>query len=387
MRVGVVGCGTGGPATAVLLARAGHDVELLEQAPSPGPAGAGLLLQPTGMAVLDRLGVLAPVRAAADAIGRIHGEDVSGRTIMDLRYADLSAAAHGLGVHRGVLFGALRTALDDAGVPVRAGVRVARRRGGALVDEQGAVHGPYDLVVAADGARSALRAEVPGRRRERTYRWGALWTILPDPDGRCAGVLDQVFDGTHRLLGLLPLGVPPHLGVRCTSLFWSVRADRLDGVRAAGLDALVREMRALAPRAAPLLEGLRHMDELVPAVYRDVRMQRWHGDGIALVGDAGHAMSPQLGQGANLALMDAAALADALAIEPRLDEALARYTRARRAHLRYYTLASWALNAVFQHDRRAMAWPRDRLIGPASRVPPLRRLMLETLAGRVLAKR
>ena len=214
-------------------------------------------------------------------------------------------------------------------------------------------------------------------RRDRTYRWGALWTILPDPDGTCDGVLDQFFDGTHKLLGLLPLGVPPHVGTRTVSLFWSVRADRLPAVRAAGLEALKAEMRALAPRAAPLLDGLRDFDQLVPAVYRDVRLARWHADGLAVVGDAGHAMSPQLGQGANLALIDAAALADAPSLEA--------YSRARRAHLRYYTLASWALNAVFQHDRRAMAWPRDLLIGPASRVPPLRRLMLDTLAGGVLS--
>jgi 2-polyprenyl-6-methoxyphenol hydroxylase-like FAD-dependent oxidoreductase len=327
------------------------------------------------------------VRAGAEELRRVHGADASGRTIMDLRYTDLPGDRHGLGVHRGVLFGALRSALDEAGVPVRPGVRIAGRRGGALLDDAGVEHGPYDLVVAADGARSALREGVPGRRRERTYRWGALWTILPDPDGLCAGVLDQVFAGTHRLLGLLPLGTPPHLGTRHASLFWSVRADRIPAVRAAGLQALKAQMRALAPHAAPLLDGLHDMDALTPAVYRDVRMQRLHGDGIALVGDAGHAMSPQLGQGANLALMDAAALAHALAAEPRLDAALARYSRARRLHLRYYTLASWALNAVFQHDRSALAWPRDHLLGPAARIAPMRRLMLETLAGRVLAGR
>ena len=58
MRIGIVGAGTAGLAAAALLARAGHAVEVLERAPDPGPVGAGLLLQPTGMAVLERLGVL-----------------------------------------------------------------------------------------------------------------------------------------------------------------------------------------------------------------------------------------------------------------------------------------------------------------------------------------
>ena len=384
MRVGVVGCGTGGPAAAVLLARLGHEVEVLEQEPDPGPAGAGLLLQPTGMAVLARLGVLDRVRAGADAVRRVHGATAAGRTIMDLRYADLQRDLHALGVHRGLLFGALHDAVAEAGVPVRAGVRVVARRGGVLVDADGGEHGPYDLVVAADGVRSALRGAVPGRQREREYRWGALWTILPDPEGRCSGVLDQVFDGTHRLLGLLPTGVPPHLGTRTVSLFWSVRTDRQAAVRAAGLEALKAEMIGLAPHAEPVLAGLESFDALVPAAYQDVRLRRWHAPGLAVIGDAGHAMSPQLGQGANLALMDAAALADALAREPDLGAALAAYSRARRMHVRYYTLASWALNAVFQHDRRVMAWPRDHLFVPAARVPPLRRLMLGTLTGRPL---
>ena len=247
---------------------------------------------------------------------------------------------------------------------MRPGVRVVARSGGMLTDAGGAEHGPYDLVVAADGARSALRYAVAGRRREREYRWGALWTILPDPDGSCSGVLDQVFDGTGRLLGLLPTGVPPHLGTRTVSLFWSVRCDRQAAVRAAGLDgAEGRDARAGAARRT-VLAGLDSFDALVPAVYRDARLRQWHADGLAVVGDAGHAMSPQLGQGANLALMDAAALADALAREGTLAAALAAYSRARRLNLRYYTLASWALNAVFQHYGAAMAWPRDHLMGP-----------------------
>ena len=58
MRVAVVGCGTGGPAAALLLNAAGHDVEIFERFNTPSPIGAGLLLQPTGQAVLARLGLL-----------------------------------------------------------------------------------------------------------------------------------------------------------------------------------------------------------------------------------------------------------------------------------------------------------------------------------------
>ena len=367
MRVGVVGCGTGGPAAAVLLARLGHDVEVLEQEPDPGPAGAGLLLQPTGMAVLERLGVLDQVRAGADPVRRVHGETAAGRTIMDLRYADLRPDLHALGVHRGVLFGALHEALAAAGVPVRAGVRVVARRGGVLTDAG-----------AASTARttSSWPPTAPARPCAPPSRAGSASASTagarcgrscPTPTGAAAACSTRCSTARSGCSGCCrPASrrtwapAPCRCSGRCA-------ADRQAAVRAAGLEALKAEMLALAPRAEPVLAGLDSFDALVPAGYRDVRLRRWHADGLAVVGDAGHAMSPQLGQGANLALMDAAALADALARERELAAALAAYSRARRLNVRYYTLASWALNAVFQHDRAAMAWPRDHLIGPAAR--------------------
>lgn len=123
-RVGIVGAGTAGLAAAALLARAGHEVEILERAPNPGPVGAGLLLQPTGIAVLERLGVLDEVRAGAARIDRVVGTTVEGRRFMDLAYAD----THGLGMHRGALFSALRGAAERAGATLLGGVEVLRRR-------------------------------------------------------------------------------------------------------------------------------------------------------------------------------------------------------------------------------------------------------------------
>ena len=111
----------------------------------------------------------------------------------------------------------------------------------------------------------------------------------------------------------------------------------------------------------------------MPATYRQVSLARWHDGTLVLLGDAAHALSPQLGQGANLALMDAAALADA----PSLDD----FERARRAQARFYAFGSRALNVVFQNDLDVMAWPRDQLMAPVSRLPWVRRRALDTLAG------
>src|SRR3954451_6155756 len=222
--VGIVGAGTAGLGGAALLARAGDLVDVLERAPEPGPVGAGLLLQPTGIGVLERLGVLAEVRAGAARIERVVGTTVSGHRFMDLAYA----GEHGLGVHRGALFAALLGAAQRAGARLRAGVEVVDRRGGVLVDAQGREHGPYDLLIGADGARSTMRRFLGVRARIHEHCWGALWGIFPGGGFDC---LDQYFDGARRMAGFLPTGTG---GV---SLFWSIRLDRIEATLAQGFTA------------------------------------------------------------------------------------------------------------------------------------------------------
>lgn len=365
MSVGIVGAGTAGLAAAALLARAGHAVEVLERAPNPGPVGAGLLLQPTGIAVLERLGVLEEVRAGAARIDRVIGTTVAGRRFMDLAYTGES----GLGVHRGALFGALRRAADDAGARLLAGAEVVhRRRVHELVDAGGATYGPYDLIVGADGARSTMRRFLPYRARVHEHRWGALWGVFEDPTNAFHGTLDQYFDGARRMAGFLPTGGD------AVSLFWSIRLDRIDAVRAAGIEAFRRDLLSLAPVAEPLMGSLRSFDQLLPAAYRQISLPQWHDGVLVLLGDAAHALSPQLGQGANLALMDAAALADASSLDD--------YEAQRRGQARFYAFGARALNAVFQNDVDAMAWPRDRLMPLAAKVPWVKRRMVAVLTGR-----
>src|SRR4051794_1344840 len=315
------------------------------------------------MAVLRRLGVLEEVLGGASVVSRVVGTTVRGRRFMDNAYP---AGSFGLGVARGALFEALRDAALAAGAALTPGVEVVRRGGGGLVAAGGARHGPYDLIVGADGARSTMRRFVDSRARIYEHRWGALWGVFDDPDGRFAGVLDQYFDGAQRMAGFLPTGRG------CVSLFWSVRLDRIPSVLAAGVDAFRANLCSLAPVAQTL--ELRSLDALLPAAYRTVWLPDWHDGTLVLLGDAAHAFSPQLGQGANLALMDAAALADA----PSLDA----FVAARRPQARFYALGARALNAVFQNDRDVFAWPRDYLMHPVSRLPWIRGRAVDVLSGR-----
>lgn len=358
-RWAIIGGGTAGLATALFLSRAGHEVVLFERVEHPEPVGAGILLQPTGMAVLKRLGLLQRVLARGERIERLYGLTSYGRMVLDLGYADLQPGLFGLGIHRGALFSVLWDAVcGDARIERRLGVEITslnEASDGVSVAGEG-----FDRVVVASGARSPLRA--PGAT-VKAYPWGALWFVArqnPKP-----GVLFQRYQDTRKMIGLLPSGDGT------VSCFWSLRADALPAWRAAGLDAWKAEVRALMPEAP--IDEVRSMDEVIFAPYFDVVAPRWHTDRVVCLGDAAHAMSPQLGQGANLALQDAAALVES--------DDFAEYTRRRSDQLRFYSFASRMLTPFFQSSWPFLAPARDLVAGPLHAWGWYRRQMLTSLAG------
>jgi 2-polyprenyl-6-methoxyphenol hydroxylase-like FAD-dependent oxidoreductase len=383
--VGIVGAGTAGAAAAIFLARAGHRVTLYERVPDPGPVGAGIVLQPTGQAVLARLGLLGAIRDRGARIDRLRCETDARRTVVDIAYADVDERLFGIGLHRGVLFEALfDAARAEARVEVRLGLEIVSSErdgeGQVVIDASGTRHGPHAIVVVADGAGS--RIDGGARRRVSSYRWGALWAVLPDAGEVYRGELYQVVSSARRMLGFLPTGRGP--GERAgnvVSLYWSVRGDAVERWRADGLAPWKDEILRYDPRAEAVLGAIEDADQVLYASYRDVVMSPWHGDRAVWIGDAAHAMSPQLGQGANLALWDAMCLADAIDAHPRADDALAAYSRARRDHLGFYQLATRWLTPFFQSDSRALGWLRDVAMPIGLAIPWVRRRMVRSMAG------
>ncbi len=387
LRVAIVGCGTAGAASALLLARAGHDVTVFERVPEPGPVGAGIMMQPSGLLVLERLGLADRILERGARVARLLCETATGRQVLDLQYEWLAEGLFGVGLHRGVLFETLHGALLASAARLRCGVSIehARVRGDRvrLTEDTGERHEGFDLAVVCDGARSRVRESMRDLTCDvRPYPWGALWFIARDPGGRFAGRLHQLVRGTGHMIGTLPTGLGPSQGqVQLVSLFVSTRGDAVEGVRAAGLQAWKEGVLAVAPSTAPLLDQVEDLSQLTFASYYDVVMPRWHAHRIALLGDAAHATSPQLGQGCNLALCDAAALADAIEGENSVERALHRFTASRRAHLGFYQLATRWLTPFFQSDLPPLGWVRDALMGPACRFAFVRREMVRSMAG------
>src|SRR5262245_47624033 len=127
-RVAVVGMGVAGAATAYLMAKDGHQVTLLEQSPAAQAIGAGIMLQPSGQRVLQRLGILDGVIARAAPLDELYARHDTGQALLCTRYADYGPEYCAYGVHRGVLFSALYELVRSVPVEVRLGCDVVARK-------------------------------------------------------------------------------------------------------------------------------------------------------------------------------------------------------------------------------------------------------------------
>jgi len=183
------------------------------------------------------------------------------------------------------------------------------------------------------------------------------------------------------VIGLLPTGHGPQGGPRQVSFFFSLRADRLEAFHAGDFEGWKAGVLEDVPEAAPVLEQLISHDSLLFSSYHDVVMWPWNTERVVYLGDAAHAMSPQLGQGCNLALLDAWFLSEALRGTESVPDALFRYSRIRRWHLNWYQLITRWLTPFFQSDLVWLQPLRDVGMAWASRVPWVRKQMVAAMAG------
>jgi len=384
MDIAIAGAGIAGLAAAILLRRRGHGVVLYDQLPEPSPVGSGLILQPTGLAVLRALGLNEELHARGARIDRLYGcTHPSGRTVLDVRYAPLGEGVHGLAIHRATLFDVLLESAIAAGADFERGREVVAVDHGAgakaaLSFACGKRSPNFDLVIDAAGLRSPLIA-----RQDDFLNYGALWANLPWPaQGSFAeDALEQRYQKASRMAGVLPIGRLTNDATPLAAFFWSLRGRDVDAWKAAGLDAWKEDVLRLWPETAPFADAITDTEQLVYARYAHHTLPNPIENGVVHIGDAWHAASPQLGQGANMALLDAYALAKSIEESADLGDALRRFRALRQSHVRLYQAISWLFTPVYQSDSKILPWLRDIIAAPASRIPPAPFLLASMVAG------
>ena len=385
--IAIAGCGPAGLSAALLLERAGHRVTLVERFATPQPLGSGLILQPTGLAVLRELGLADALIARGSRLDRLYGLGAAtGSVVLDVRYVALGPDAFGLGIHRGSLFEALFAAVSARGIAVETGCEVTDIDSGSggqvsLILDNGRKLGPFDLAIDATGARSPLIGRALRPVRQRPLAYGAIWANAPLAEGFDPHALEQRYRRASVMVGVLPIGRQHDDETLLASFFWSLKPAEHAQWQARGLDAWKVDVLRHWPQTAPMLESIAAPEQLLLASYRHHTLPVPAGRGLAFIGDAAHSTSPQLGQGANMGLLDAYALAMAVNEAADIAGALERYAQLRRFHVRLYQAASRLFTPFYQSDSRLLPLLRDRLVPPLARLPGIDRQLALLVAG------
>jgi len=453
-KVAIIGLGTAGPAAALNIVRRlpGWTVEIFDKAAKPSAVGAGIGFQPIGMTALKKLGLWDTIKQHGARIDGIHSTS-NGRTVLDVAYSRYHSKLYGLGLHRGVLFESLLSACElEPYISLHFGVGVndvkqTSNHVTLSTDVAEAPLGPFDLVILADGAHSHLRDKSGIPSWTRRYDYGALFSLIPDELNTFGNTLVQAHagPGCHETLGFLPTGLP--WGARSkadftTTLYFNLRGDEWGAALGSGgylggesteylgqepsttqtngpvnswdpsrLQAWKDKCCRLMPQAADLVQkGISDSRQVAFARYSDSVVWRFHSGRVALLGDCAHAMSPQLGQGCNLALIDAEKLVDELvknanklteithddcgattsgtplqakiAAPPAIvPEALAAYTAARWKHIQFYAMQSRVLTPMFASRSKLLRSVRDAAMAKMCRAPGISTYVHQVLCG------
>ncbi|HEY5428561.1 MAG TPA: FAD-dependent monooxygenase [Solirubrobacteraceae bacterium] len=347
----VVGGGIGGLATALALHGRGLDCRVYEQSPQIRELGVGINTLPHAIAELAELGLLDRLDAVAVRTHELIYMNRFGQEVWrELRGLDAGHPVPQFSIHRGILQGVLRDAvIERLGVAsIATGRRLAafaQDAGGVtarFVDATGRDVEPVRgaALVGADGIHSTVRAAlVPG---EGPPRWNGtmLWRGAADWPAFLTGRSMIIAGGMEAKLVVYPIGAGAADDRRLTN--WAVMAKtgvggtapprREDWSRRGDIDEVLPWARRFAITEVDVLSLIEATPTFweYPVCDRDP-IGRWSHGRVTLLGDAAHAMYPVGSNGASQAILDARALADALA-DPAGDdiaEALRRYERAR----------------------------------------------------------
>jgi 2-polyprenyl-6-methoxyphenol hydroxylase-like FAD-dependent oxidoreductase len=365
LHVLVAGGGIGGLCTAIALRRIGAHVTVLERQPRVMEVGAGLSLWPNATRALRNMGL-------ADLVQRLTTASVEGgffnhhgRLLAAGNTAALAAAYEDptMIVHRGDLIDALHAEVPDEAI--RCGVRCegfSQDADGVELELQDSERVRGDVLVGADGIHSAIRRGLGHPSTPRYAGYTAWRGVMRLEDAGLS--VDGDFWGLY-------VGAGSQCGLNLMSegrVYWFATQNvPADGPQGAGghKDELVRLFAAWP-------EALRAVFDATPdeAILRnDIvdldPLSAWGNGRVTLLGDAAHATTPNMGQGACMAIEDAVVLAQMLHAHADVPTALRAYEDARLERTNRVVKQSRTFGRVFQLQNGFLCWLRDRMLAAA----------------------
>ncbi|MDF7811456.1 FAD-dependent monooxygenase [Hymenobacter sp. YC55] len=358
----VIGAGLGGLATAHGLLGLGHSVQVYEAAPILREVGAGLVLGANAMRALQQLGLHESVHPLGSAVTSLKLFDQNGRLLQN---ADTSVFTRALGfdnvgIHRATLQQALLQGLPAdtlvLGKPFEGFQQTPTGVEAFFTDGTTA---QADFLIGADGIRSRVRRQLLPATEPR-YAGYTCWRAVVEaaqlelPEGQSG----EIWGNYGRRFGYVPVGNGQVYWFACLNS----PAPQNPKFRAYRVADLQREFHSF-PAPVPALLGLTRNEELLWNDILDLKPLRQLAFGrVLLLGDAGHATTPNLGQGAGMAMEDAAELVACLRHTPLITDAFRRFEKRRLPRTTRIVRTSWQLGRVGQLENLLLTGLRNTIM-------------------------
>jgi len=340
LRILIIGAGIGGLTAAVALRGKGFAVEMIERDPEWKVYGVGIIQQSNVIRAMAQLGLLEGYLHAGSPFDVLEVYLPNGVRVARLPLPKLDERyPAGLGIGRRTLREFLGSSARAAGATIRLGITaatIASDETGVDVTFSDGSTGRYDLVIGADGVYSTTREMLFPDAAKPRFVGQSVWRYnLPRPAG-----LDAIraYDGAIGM-GLVPLSQELMYMYVTTPEPGNPRYPR------EGLAARLRDKLAgAAPGIAELVPLITDDDEVVYKPLESIFIDGpWHQGRVVLLGDAVHATTPHLGQGAGMAIEDSIVLAEELARAETSEAALQAYRDRRFERCRYIVERSVAI--------------------------------------------
>ncbi len=356
MKATITGGGIGGLTTAIALRQKGIEVEIFEAANEFKMAGSGITLAINAIQIYQRLGLSEKLQQAGN---RLDGIQICNQKLKVLSTANISSLnklykVQTIAIHRATLHKILLDELKDCPIHMAKQLKTLNQQKGKinLEFEDGTKH-QCDLLIGADGIHSVVRRSIFTDTVER-YAKQLCWRGIADFDlGKDYHFMAREAWAPGSRIGIVPIGPNTVYWYACKTY-----RDSADEVK----DKLSEFAATYPPFVGRLLSATKK-ENIIVAELGDLQpIAEWYKGNICLMGDAAHATTPNMGQGANQAIESAWVLSECLSEEKDLTKAFAKYQKMRQAKAVSVVNTSWKIGKMAQLSNPIFTSLRNTLV-------------------------
>jgi FAD-dependent urate hydroxylase len=352
----IIGGGIGGLCTAIALRQTGVDVEVYEQAPQLGAVGAGITIWPNAIKAFRRLGVAERILSTGARIRRAELRNWRGRVMSRSEPGELEEklGEPTVAIHRADLHSILLSALPEGMVHLGKHC-VALKEGEKDIGAsfEGGEEARADLLVGADGIHSILRQQIMPEARPRYSGYTAWRGVVETEDEAALGVTNETW-GRGTRFGFLRID--------SKRVYWFATTNSVAGVHQSPAENKTFLLERFSGWHHPveLLIRSTSPDQILHSDIYDLKpMSKWSEGRAVLLGDAAHPTTPNMGQGACMAIESSLVLARCLEQEDDLTVALTLYEKERMPRTAWITRQSRKIGRLGQIENPAACAVRD----------------------------